>query len=68
MNRLKESCVCDKDNETTDVSCPYHGQEALKSKLGYYCTSCGGSGWAKLVHSFRKNAKTTNIRCPFCRD
>jgi ribosomal protein L33 len=63
MNRLKENCICDKDAENMDVVCPYHGQEALKMKLGYYCTACGGSGYVR-----QKNRKFPIIKCPFCRE
>ena len=29
----KENCICE---EMMDVCCPYHGQDALKLKVGYY--------------------------------
>ena len=68
MNRLKETCTCNKDEQEFDVSCPHHGKDALDQKLGYYCQSCGGSGFVYNVWSFRKNAKRTIGKCPFCRE
>lgn len=34
---MKEDCTCDYDDIIApDVCCPFHGQEALKNKTGYY--------------------------------
>ena len=38
MTKENEKCNCDpvEDYETPNVGCPFHGQEALKNKTGYY--------------------------------
>jgi len=48
-----------------DVACPFHGQDALKNKTGYYevkCQTCDNSGFVR-----QNSKKFPVIKCPFCR-
>lgn len=38
MKREHENCICDPNEECEDVVCPYHGQDALNNKTGFYTT------------------------------
>jgi hypothetical protein len=62
MRKEHPSCVC--DEEEMNVSCPYHGQEALWNKTGYYappkCSTCMDSGYIR-----QESKKFPIIKCPF---
>jgi|GEM_PF-5527779 len=59
------NCICEEETGF-DVSCTYHGQEALKNKTGYYkvtkCKTCLDTTFIR-----QNSKKFPIIKCPFCR-
>ena len=54
-----------KEFREKDVACPFHGQDALKNKTGYYevkCQTCDNSGFVR-----QNSKKFPVIKCPWCR-
>jgi len=64
MKTNNSNCFCDKE-EDLDVSCPFHGQQAMWNKTGYYtppeCETCRDSKYV-----YQDSKKFPVIKCPSC--